>query len=122
MPGERKELLLQSLLPCVTHREPGLQGDPGGFRPSPGLSGCFLKPKYLWFLLAGLRLEAMGREGTPGIKNDKALSFDTAIGGIWKQTYFSNGRQFQQLCLCTEEQDSELARDGLQHSRRKTDD
>ena len=41
----------------------------------------FFKPKYLWVLLAGLWREAVGRKATLGIKNDKALSFDTAVRG-----------------------------------------
>jgi hypothetical protein len=42
-----------------------------------------------------------GKRETPGIKNDKALSFVKAIQGRWKGTYFSEGKAISQaLPLC----------------------
>lgn len=61
-----------------------------------------------------------GEKATLGIKNDKSTHLYHR--GSWKWTLFSKGKQFQQPCLCTDEQDCGPARDGSRHSRGKTDD
>lgn len=92
------------------------KGDTGRFQPSSGFWGVSFSNQIPVGVIGWTVTRGSRKKGTPGIKNDKALSFVRAIRGRWKCTYFSEGKQFHKPCLCTDEQDSEEAQDGLRHS------
>lgn len=121
MPRKWKEPLLAVIFTSYNSRR-AYQGDTGRFQPSSGFWGVFfLKPNTCGCYWLDCDWRQPGK-GTPGIKNDKALSFVRAIQERWKRTYFSEGKQFHKPCPCTDEQDSEEAQDGLRHSWANTGD
>lgn len=98
---------------------------PGGHWEIPTILwvlGCFFLNQIPVGVIGWIVTGGSQKKGTVGIKNDKALSFVRAIQGRWKRTYFSERKQFHKPCLCTDEQDSEEAQDGLQHSWGNRDD